>query len=90
MVDIPSISAAITGLKTAAEIARAMKGIHDLADVQTKVIELQSAILDAQTSALVAQSDQFTMMQRLRELEAEVRQVRAWEETKHRYQLITP
>ena len=90
MIDIPSISAAITGLKTAAEIAKAMKGLHDLADVQSKVIELQSAILDAQTSALAAQSDQFTMIQKLRELETEVMQVRAWEETKQRYQLITP
>lgn len=90
MVDIPSISAAIMGLRTAAEIARAMKSLHDLADVQSKVIDLQSAILDAQTSALAAQSDQFTMMQRLRELEEEVRQVRAWEETKQRYKLITP
>lgn len=90
MVDIPSITAAITGLKTAAEIAKAMKGLHDLADVQTKVIELQGAILHAQTSALAAHSDPFTMMQKLHELEAEVRRVRAWEETKQRYQLITP
>ena len=85
MVDIQSISAAITGLKTAAEIVKAMKGLQDQADIQTKVKELQSAILDAQTSTLAAQSDQFTMIQRLRELEAEVRNVRAWEETKQRY-----
>jgi len=85
MVDIQSISAAITGLKTAAEIVKAMKGLQDQADIQTKVKELQSAILDAQTSTLAAQSDQFTMIQRLRELEAEVRKVRAWEETKQRY-----
>lgn len=44
--DIPSIASAISGLKSAAEIARAMKGLHDLADVQTKVIDLQSAILE--------------------------------------------
>lgn len=90
MIDIPSISAAITGLKTAAEIARAMKGLQDHADIQTKVIELQSAILDAQTSALAAQSDQLTMVQKMRQLEDEVRQVRAWEATKQRYQMITP
>ncbi len=90
MVDIPSITAAITGLKTAAEIARAMKGLQSLEDVQAKVIDLQGAILDAQTSALTAQADQFAMMQRMRDLEEEVARVKAWDETKQRYQLITP
>lgn len=90
MVDIPSITAAISGLRTAAEIAKAMKGLHDLADIQTKVIDLQSAILDAQTSALTAQSDQFILMQKTRELEEEVSRVKAWDETKQHYQLITP
>lgn len=90
MVDIQSISAAITGLKTAAEIAKAMKGLQDQADIQTKVIELQSAILDAQTSALAAQSDQLSMMQKMRQLEDEVSRVRAWEATKQRYQMVTP
>jgi hypothetical protein len=66
MVDIQSISAAITGLKTAAEIVKAMKGLQDQADIQKKVIELQSSILDAQTSTHAAQSYQFTMIQRLR------------------------
>ena len=90
MVDIPSITAAISGIRAAAEIAKAMKGLHDLADIQTKVIDLQSTILDAQSSALAAQSDQFTLMQKTRELEEEVGRVRTWDETKQRYQLITP
>ena len=88
--DVPSIAPAISGLKSAAEIARAMKGLHDLADVQTKVIDLQSAILEAQSNALTAQSEQFTMIQRINDLEKELAQAKAWKEEKERYQLITP
>jgi hypothetical protein len=90
MIDIPSITAAISGLKTAADIAKAMKGLHDLADVQVKVADIQSALLDAQSSALAAQGEQFTLMQKMRDLEEEVARVKAWDETKQRYQLIAP
>lgn len=88
--DIPSISSAISGLRSVAEIAKAMKGLHDQADIQIKVIELQSAILDAQSSALAAQSEQLAMIQKIRDLEGEVARIKAWDETKQRYQLITP
>lgn len=88
--DIPSIASAISGLRSAAEIARAMKGLHDQADIQIKVIDLQSAILDAQSSALAAQSEQLTMIQRINDLEKEIPDVKAWQAEKQRYQLITP
>lgn len=90
MVDIPSITAAIVGLRNAADIAKAMRDLHTQAEIQTKVIDLQSAILSAQSDALAAQSDQSTMLQRIRDLQEEVARVKAWEDTKQRYQLITP
>jgi primase-polymerase (primpol)-like protein len=90
MVDMMAIQGAITGLKTATDIAKGLLHLQSLAEVQTKVIDLQSAILAAQSSALTAQSDQFAMIQRVRDLEEEIARVKAWEEEKQRYQLITP
>lgn len=90
MVDIPSITAAIVGLKNAAEIARAMKDLHNQTDIQTRVIDLQSAILAAQSDALSAQSEQSLMIQKIRDLQEEVSRVKAWDETRQRYQLIAP
>jgi len=80
--DIALIQGAITGLKTAGDIAKSFLQLKSLADVQGKVIELQSAILSAQSSALAAQSEQSTMIQKIRDLEEEVRQL------KQRYKLV--
>lgn len=90
MPDMALIQGAITSLNAAANIAKGFLQLRSIAEVQGKVIELQSAILAAQSSALAAQSDQATMIQRIGELEKEIARVKAWEETKQRYQLISP
>ena len=54
--DISAISAAVTSLKTAKDIAQGLLALKSLSEVQGKVIELQSAILDAQGKALDAQA----------------------------------
>ena len=90
MVDVMSIQGAILGLKTAADIAKGFLQLQSLAEVQGKVIDLQSAILAAQSSALAAQSEQSSMIQLVRELEKEVAGIEAWEGEKQRYQLIAP
>ena len=69
MVDIPSIAAAMTSLKTAADIAKGMLDLKAGADARGVVIDLQSVILNAQSSALAAQSEQMTLLQRVAELE---------------------
>jgi hypothetical protein len=87
MVDMASISAAVTGLKTATDIAKGLMDLKTTAEVQGKVIELQGVILAAQSSALAAQSDQFTLLERIRELEREMAQLEAWDAEKKRYKL---
>lgn len=87
MVDIASITAAVTGLKTAADIAKSMIGLKTESEIRAKVIELQSVILAAQSSALAANSDQFALLERARELEGELASVKAWESEKQRYKL---
>lgn len=58
-----------------------------MADVQGKVIELQSAIFAAQSSALAANADQAAMLEDIRALKEEIARVKAWEAQKQRYQL---
>jgi len=84
---LESIGGAVAALKTAGEIAGSFLGLRDLAQVQGKVIELQSVILAAQQSALAAQGEQFTLLEQKRELEAEIARLRAWDAEKQRYGL---
>jgi hypothetical protein len=85
--DIGSIAGVATSLKTAGEIAKAMVGLRDAAAFQSKLIELQGVILSAQGSALTAQQDQMTMLERVRDLETEVARLKAWDAEKQRYEL---
>lgn len=87
MIEIATISAAISSLQSAAEIAKGMIGLRDTAMIQGKVIELQSAILAAQSSALAAQSDQFGLIEKIRALEEDIARVKAWEREKEKYEL---
>lgn len=88
--DMASISAAVSSLKTASEIAKAFLQLKSDAERNAKVIELQSVILSAQSNAIAAQSDQFAMLEEVRALKEEIANVKAWETEKQRYQLVNP
>lgn len=87
MPDVASIGAALTGLKTAADIAKTMIDMKSHAETQGKVIELQSVILAAQSSALDAQAAQSTLLEEIRNLKEQVARVKDWETQKKRYEL---
>ena len=90
MVDMLAIQGLISGLQSATDITKALYQLKTSADVQAKVVELQTAILSAQQSALSANAEQFAMIQRVRELEEELARLNAWEEEKKRYRLVYP
>jgi nitrogenase subunit NifH len=90
MSEMMVIQGAIMSLKAAGDIAKGLFHIKSMTDVQLQAIELQSTILSAQASAIAAQSEQSSMIHRIGELEKEIAEIKAWEETKHRYQLTTP
>jgi hypothetical protein len=75
--DVLSISAGISGLKAAGDIAKAMLGLRVSSEVRAQVIELQTAIMAAQSGAPGAQGEIFTLLDRIRQLEAELGTVRA-------------
>ena len=85
--DMSLIQGTISGLKLAGDIAKGLLELKSLSDVQGKVIELQSAILSAQSSALSANADQSAMVNEIRRLKEEIACVKAWETQKQRYQL---
>ncbi len=86
MVDL-AIGAAIASLKTAGEIAGSFIKIRDQTMIRAKVIELQSIILSAQSSALAAQGEQSALLQEKRDLERHIADLEAWNREKDRYEL---
>lgn len=90
MVDMAALQGTISSLQFASKVLQAFRELSISLEVKTKVVELTEAILQAQTSALAAQSEQFAMVQRIRDLEEEVMRIKAWEEQKQRYQMVRP
>ena len=86
--DITLIQGAVTSMKTAFDIAKAMSEMKSMTDVQGKVIELQQAILAAQSSAMTANSEQFAALEELRILRAELDRSKGWELEKKRFSLF--
>jgi len=80
MVDIGAISSGLASLKAAKDIAETLINLRDTAKFQGAVVELQGKILSAQ-------SDQFTLLERVRELETKMAKLEAWETEKKRYAL---
>ena len=86
--DIGAIQGALASLKTAAGIVKAMMGLKVTAEVQGKVIELQSVILEAQGNAIEATTAQYQLAERIRELEAELASRDNWGNESQRYALV--
>lgn len=80
--------AALGGLKAAYEIARDVNGFVDDAKMKLATAELMQKILDAQQAALMAQEAQGTLQARIRDLEAQLAKVGAWEEERAKYRLV--
>jgi len=87
MATLTALSSAASSLQAAGQLVKSLIGLKVTADVQAKIIELQAVIFAAQGDALAAQSEQFALAQRVRDLETEVAKAKAWEAEKERYQL---
>jgi hypothetical protein len=79
-----------TQLKVAADMAVGLSKLHTSAEVDAKAIELQRVILSLLGNAVSAQVEQSSMIQRISDLEEEIRRAKAWEETKQHYKLRQP
>jgi len=85
--DMTILTSVASSLKAAGEITKAMMSLRDISLIQGKVIELQSLILAAQSDALTAQESQFSLLDRVRELEDRHSILAAWDQEKEKYEL---
>lgn len=87
MPDLTALASALASLKAAGDIAKAMINLRDAAAFNTKMIEFQTAIIDAQDRALAANEERSVLIQRVSGLEKQIAQLEAWEAEKQRYEL---
>lgn len=88
--DLSAIQAAITSLKVATDIARNILDTKSAIQIQGKVIELQSALLEAQSYAIAATTSQFELQEKIRSLEEQLKAAYAWGDQEQRYTLVCP
>jgi hypothetical protein len=87
MVDIAAIAGAASALKSAYDLSKAALSAHDDSVVRAKVSEMQGEISAALASAITAQTEHLAALDRVRDLERELAQLKAWEVEKQRYQM---
>lgn len=88
--DITAVQAMMGSLKAATDISRTLFDLKTTAEVQGKVIDIQSALLAAQSSALEATNAQFALQERVRELESQLKNFEEWGQQEQRYTLTNP
>jgi Zn finger protein HypA/HybF involved in hydrogenase expression len=87
MVDMTAIGVISTSRSSLVNITKAMKDGHDATVIQGKVFELQRVILDAQQSVFAANEERTALVERVRDLEAKIANLEAWQTEKQRYEL---
>jgi hypothetical protein len=85
--ELSAFQAAAGSLKAAAELAQVLIGLKVSAEVREKAIELQGQISSALTSAISAQTSQMELLERVRDLESQLKGFEDWEAEKERYAL---
>lgn len=88
--DFSAIQGMMASLKAATDISKALFELKVTSEVQGKVIELQSALMSAQSSALEATNAQYSLQERVRELESQLRSFQDWGDQEKRYALVSP
>ena len=84
---IASISALMTSIKTAKDLAQSMATVRDIAMFQENLVNLRGEIINAQDAALSAQEEQGKLLENIKELKADIAALKAWDAEKQRYEL---
>jgi hypothetical protein len=87
MLDAQAFAGMLQSFQAITNIAKSLIGMHDVAVIRERVSKLQAEILSAQTSALAFQTEYAKTFERIRELEKEVADLKAWDVEKQRYEL---
>jgi hypothetical protein len=84
---VAEIAAAVTGIRSALDIAKAMVGLRDAETFRSKSIELQTVILESLDKAIEARESYAAQLDQIRALEAEVARLKEWNAEKQNYEL---
>lgn len=87
MPDMAAIAGMMGSIKAVKDITAAMVSIRDTNAFQEKQFELQSAAIDLQASVFAVNEERTALLDRNRELEAEIARLKNWEAEKQRYEL---
>jgi hypothetical protein len=85
--DLSAITAIASSLNAAVNITKAMKDLNDLSVFQSKVIELQSVILEAQSGVFNANDERSALIEQISQLKKEMADLKTWDTEKKRYEL---
>ena len=85
MAAISGIWASFNGIKT---IVEGLVATRDWNVVNSKVIELQSKIMDAQNGVFAIQADRATLVERASMLEKQIADFEKWDAEKEKYELV--
>ncbi|MEJ0063089.1 MAG: hypothetical protein WDO70_07780 [Alphaproteobacteria bacterium] len=87
MITPTEITAALTSLKAAKDVAQAMVTLRDHEAFQSKLFEFQSKIIDAQNAVLAANDERTGLITHINDLEKQLADMQAWEIEKGKYEL---
>ena len=85
---IAEITAVMTSLKAATDIAKGMKDLNDSVEINTKVIDLQNEILNLQTGLLSLQENYSNLLLENNSLKNTIENTDNWKKTKEDYNLL--
>ena len=90
MADFTMLSNTVSSLKSAGQLAKAILDLGVTMDTQVKIFDLQRVIMEAQSNALDAQTEQAALIQEVRDLKQQIMDMENWNDEKQRYQLTSP
>ena len=88
--DMASIQAAMTSLGIAADLTKNFVDIKSTTEAQSKVMEIQGALLEAQSSAFKAMTDLQELHEENKQLKEALAGFSQWGDEKQRYALVNP
>lgn len=86
--DLTLLQGALSSLKIAGDIAKGFLDMKNTSEVAGKVAQLQSAILDAQSSLFQSHAAQSSLIDEVRDLKEEIVRLKTWETEKQRYKMV--
>jgi len=88
--DLTTVTTAFSSIKAAGEIAKSLISLHTTVEVQSKVIELNHRIIEAQQLVFATQTTQSELVSEVSDLKGQIARMKNWETEKQRYKLAAP